>query len=52
MVRLVDTHAHLNSAAFEPDRDAIVAEALEGLEYVVDVGTDRPTSEASLALVV
>jgi TatD DNase family protein len=50
MVGLVDTHAHLNAAAFEPDRDAVVAAALAGLAYVVDVGTDRSSSEASLAL--
>lgn len=49
-MRLVDTHAHLNAAAFAPDLDAVIAAALDGLEYVVDVATDRPTTERSLEL--
>ena len=49
-MRLVDTHAHLNSDAFAPDVDAVVEDALARLAFVVDVGTDRPTSERSLAL--
>jgi TatD DNase family protein len=47
---LVDTHAHLSSQAFEPDRAAIVAEALSKLVYVVDVGVDLASSKGSLAL--
>lgn len=49
-MKFVDTHAHLNSAAFAPDVDAIIAQSLEGLAYVVDVATDRPTAERSLAI--
>lgn len=49
-MRFVDTHAHLNAAAFAPDLDAVIAAALDGLEFVVDVATDRPTCERSLAL--
>jgi TatD DNase family protein len=49
-LRFVDTHAHLNAAAFAPDVDAIVEESLRGLEYVVDVATDRPSCERSLEL--
>lgn len=49
-MKFVDTHAHLNSAAFLPDVDAIIAQSLEGLEYVVDVATDRPTAERSLEI--
>lgn len=49
-MRFVDTHAHLNAAAFAPDLDAVIAAALEGLEYVVDVATDKPTAERSLSL--
>jgi TatD DNase family protein len=48
--QLVDTHAHLSSQAFEPDREAIVQQALSELLYVVDVGTDLPSSQAALAL--
>jgi TatD DNase family protein len=49
-VRFVDTHAHLNSTAFTADVDAVAQDALARLAFVVDVGTDRPTSERSLEL--
>lgn len=49
-LRFVDTHAHLNSTAFTSDVDAVIETALDGLEFVVDVATDRTTSERSLTL--
>ena len=49
-MKFVDTHAHLNSAAFTPDVDTVISTALEGLEYVIDVATDRPTAERSLSI--
>src|SRR5579871_3787825 len=49
-MRFVDTHAHLNAAAFAPDLDAVVDASLAGLEFVVDVATDRATCERSLEL--
>lgn len=48
--KLADSHAHLSSKAFDADRGVVTAEALEALDIVVDVGCDRATSLASLAL--
>lgn len=48
---LVDTHCHLHFDAFDPDREAVIARAREfGVRYLVNVGTDPATNEASRAL--
>ncbi len=46
-----DTHAHYDDAAFDPDRDALLA-ALpgEGVELVIDPGCDLAGSESAIAL--
>lgn len=48
---IFDTHAHYDSSAFNPDREAVLA-ALpeEGVALVVDPGCDLPSSRAALAL--
>lgn len=49
-MRLVDTHAHVNFAAFEPDREAVIARALEAGVSVVNVGTHLGTSRSAAEL--
>lgn len=49
-MRFADTHAHINSSAYIQDADEVLTDALARLAFVVDVGTDRLTSERSLAL--
>jgi TatD DNase family protein len=51
IVRLIDTHAHLTSSAFDDDREAVLTRAAEaGVERVIEIGYDLPTSRAALAL--
>jgi TatD DNase family protein len=48
---LVDTHAHLMDAAFDVDRDAVIARAADaGVAAILVVGYDLPTSRAAVEL--
>jgi TatD DNase family protein len=48
---LVDSHAHLNFRQFDSDREAVLARARNaGVVAIVNVGTDLPSSRASIAL--
>ena len=48
---LVDSHCHLHFDAFDPDREAVIERAREfGVRYLVNVGTDPATNEASRLL--
>ena len=47
---LVDSHCHLQDAKFDGDREAVLARALETLDWLVVIGDDVPTSRAALAL--
>src|SRR2546426_1462072 len=48
---LVDAHCHLGDAAFDPDRDAVLARAREaGVCHVVVIGATLPESERAAAL--
>ena len=48
---IFDTHAHYDSSAFSPDREAVLAALPEaGVALVVDPGCDLPSSRAALAL--
>ncbi len=48
---LIDTHAHLDEEAFEPDRDEIVARATEaGVEAIFTIGLTLATSRAAVEL--
>jgi TatD DNase family protein len=50
-MELVDTHAHLDDAAFAPDLDAIVARAVAaGVSTMVSVGIDVASSRRVVAL--
>jgi TatD DNase family protein len=47
----IDTHAHLEMAAFDGDREAVLARAAEaGLTAIVTVGTTLPDCEMAVAL--
>src|SRR5437667_130294 len=51
VTRLVDAHCHLGDAAFDPDREAVLARAREaGVGHVVVIGTTLPESERAVAL--
>lgn len=48
---LVDTHCHLHFDAFDADREDVIKRAREfGVQYLVNVGTDPITNEASRLL--
>jgi len=49
-MRLVDTHCHLQDPKFDPDRERVLARALEVLEWLVVIGDDLANSQAALAL--
>ncbi|MCC6696565.1 MAG: TatD family hydrolase [Candidatus Hydrogenedentes bacterium] len=48
---LVDTHCHLQDRAFDEDREAVIARALGGLDWMVVIGDSLASSEAATALV-
>lgn len=51
MTMLIDTHAHLDDARYDADRDAMIARAREaGVQTFVTVGCDLATSDAAVAL--
>lgn len=47
---LFDTHAHLNFAAFDKDRDEVVKRSLEGGVWFINVGSDYETSEKAVEI--
>lgn len=49
-MRLVDTHCHLQDPAFDGDRDAVLARALDELEWLVIIGDDVNTSRRALEM--
>lgn len=50
-MRLVDTHAHPQGQAFDPDRTAVLARArAAGVTTIIAVGTDPASNRAALAL--
>lgn len=52
-MQFVDTHAHLCSEAFATDQDQVVAAARQaGVQWIVNVADDLPSSEAALQLAV
>jgi len=49
-MRAVDTHCHLQSGAFNDDREEVIARVLADLAWTVVIGDDIPSSAAALAL--
>jgi TatD DNase family protein len=48
---LIDTHAHLDDARYDPDRDAVIARARQaGVGAFVTIGCDLATSRAAVEL--
>ena len=48
---LIDTHCHLDDAAFQDDLDAVIARAQsQGVAWILDPGTTVATSERALSL--
>lgn len=49
-MELVDVHAHLNFSDYDADREAVFGRAAEAGIDVINVGTNRKTSESAIAL--
>ena len=47
---LIDTHAHLNFAAFEKDRKQVIKRCLENDVWVINVGTNLVTSKKAVEI--
>ena len=51
MIRLIDTHAHLDFSQFDADRQEVITRAQEaGVEIIVNVGAGLEASRAGVAL--
>ncbi len=50
MSKFVDAHAHVQFAAYDDDRDAVIARAFETGVAIVNVGTNKETSGAAIRL--
>ena len=50
-MRIFETHAHLDFKDFDKDRDALINRCFKnGIEYIINIGTDENTSEKSVKL--
>jgi TatD DNase family protein len=48
---LIDTHAHLDDARYNDDREAVITRAREaGVEAFITIGCDLATSRSAVAL--
>lgn len=48
--RLIDVHTHTQFAAYHQDRDAVIQRALDAGIWMINVGTQRDTSQAAIDL--
>ena len=48
--KYIDVHAHVQFDAYDADREEVIARAFEAGVHMMNVGTDRATSEAAVAL--
>lgn len=48
--KLIDIHAHVNFAAFQEDGDAVLRRAIEKNIWVVNVGSQRDTSQRAVEI--
>jgi len=49
-MRLIDTHVHLDSKRFDPDRGGVIQRALEAGIQMITVGTDIASSESAVEI--
>jgi len=50
-MKIFETHAHLDLPDFNKDRDAIIQKCFtSGIEYIINIGYNKETSEGSIAL--
>ncbi|WKZ26227.1 MAG: TatD family hydrolase [Candidatus Paceibacterota bacterium] len=47
----IDIHAHVNFAAYDEDREAVIERALEAGVWMINVGTQKDTSKSAVELV-
>jgi len=50
MVRLIDTHCHLNFSEFENDREEIIGRCLDNDIWIINVGADYKTSRKAVEI--
>ena len=51
VIRMIDTHAHLDMHQFDADRDEVIARAGEaGVSRIITIGTDVESSRTAIAL--
>lgn len=48
MVKIIDSHVHLNDRRFEEDREEVLKRIEENLDFVVNIGYDLESSKISL----
>ncbi len=48
--KYIDTHSHVNFKAFDEDRDEVIRRALEDDTWMINVGTQKDTSENAVDL--
>jgi len=48
--KLIDSHTHVQFAAYDADRDAVIQRALENGVWCINVGTQRDTSKKAVEL--
>jgi len=48
---MIDSHAHLDASQYDQDRPQVIERAFKnGLKYIINIGSDLETSQASAAL--
>jgi len=49
-MKLIDTHAHLQFKAYDPDREEVIKRSLKELAAIINVGADLDSSENAVKL--
>ena len=47
---LIDTHAHLNFAAFDKDKEGVIKRCLENNTWIINIGTNYETSKRAIEI--
>lgn len=50
MPEFIDIHSHVNFAAYDEDREAVIERALEAGVWMINVGTQKDTSKSAVEL--